>query len=148
MADSTRPDPFRYVGREFGSLRIALDRLVSDSLLRRSLFEQGGLDVDVYERDGKTVVEASLPGYTRDEIEVRLDEGVLSIRAEHHEAQEQLARNYYRRERRFGAASRRLPLPGVASDAQVDAQFRDGVLRIAIDPATGRPSKSIEVKDG
>lgn len=60
MADSTKPDPFRHVGQEFVGLSTALDRLVNDSLLRHSMVGgQGGLAVDVYERGGMTVVEAS-----------------------------------------------------------------------------------------
>ena len=132
MADSTKPEPSRFVERQFSSLRTALDRLMADSQLRSGGFDERGIDVDVYEREGKTVVEASLPGYRLEEVDVQLHDGLLTIRAEHREEQEEQGRNYYRRERRVGTISRRIPLPGITSDTEVNAQFKDGVLRIEI----------------
>ncbi len=147
MADVVRRDPFGFMDREFGSLRSALDRLMGESLLHNSLFE-GGVDVDIYEKDGKTVVEASLPGFKREEIDVRLRDGMLSITANHSEEEEDRQRNYFRRERRFGHVTRRIPLPANVRDEQVNAQYKDGVLRIELDvPAEAQP-KAIEIKDG
>lgn len=148
MADPVRRDPFSFVDREFGSLRTALDRLMSESLLRGSVFDAGSMDIDIYEHEGKTIVEAALPGYRRDEIDVQLHDGVLSISAQRTEGQEDTQRNYYRRERRSGRLTRRIPLPANVREDQINAQFKDGVLRIELDVPTDARAKPIEVKDG
>jgi len=148
MADIVRHDPFSFMDREFGSLRTALDRLMGESLLSGSVFGAGSMDIDIYERNGKTVVEASLPGFKREEIDVQLHEGVLSITAEHTEEQEDSQRNYYRRERRSGHLMRRIPLSVNVRDDQINAQFKDGVLRIELDVPGTAQSKPIEVKEG
>jgi HSP20 family protein len=89
--------------------------------------------VDISEVDGSLKVEASLPGFNKDEINVELSGGVLTIKARHEEEQEAREENYYRRERRMGAMSRRVELPGrVPDDADADAELRDGVLRITV----------------
>ena len=147
MADIVR-DPFSFMNREFGSLRTALDRLMGESLIRSSVFEAGSMDIDIYERDGKTVVEASLPGFKREEINVQLHEGVLSITAQHTEEEEDSQRNYYRRERRSGHLMRRIPLPASVREDQINAQFRDGVLRIELDMPGEAQAKPIEVREG
>ena len=148
MADVVRREPSSFTDREFGSLRAALDRLIGESRLRGFVLDAGSMDVDIYERDGKTVVEASLPGFKRDEIDIQLHEGVLSITAQHSEEQEDSQRNYYRRERRFGHLTRRIPLPASVRDDQINAQFQDGVLRIDLDVPAGAGAKLIEVKEG
>ncbi|MSQ42286.1 MAG: Hsp20/alpha crystallin family protein [Dehalococcoidia bacterium] len=61
-----------------------------------------------------------------------MNEGVLSIRAEHREDVAKNTPTYYRRERRYGATSRRIALPGVVADAPAEAELRDGVLRVEI----------------
>ena len=148
MADIVRREPSSSMDREFGSLRAALDQLMSESLLRGSAFDAGSMDVDIYERDGKTIVEASLPGFTREEIDIQLHEGVLSITARHSEEQEDTQRNYYRRERRFGHLTRRIPLPASVRADQINAQFKDGVLRIELDVPGDAEGKPIEVNEG
>ena len=72
--------------REFGSLRRAMDRFFDDSFFTA----RGSRDTsyatlpgDISERDGDLVVRASLPGFGRDEIDVRVNDGVLSISAAH-----------------------------------------------------------------
>ena len=145
MADITRIDPFRALDRDFGNLRAVLDRLTSDGF-RPSLIDEGSLDVDVYERDGKVVVEASVPGFKPGEIKVQLHEGVLAINAEHSEDTAKNEENYYRRERRYGAMSRRIALPGVVSDAPVEAELKDGVLRVEIAAPTQAQPKTIEIR--
>jgi HSP20 family protein len=148
VADIVRHDPFRLLDREFGGLRGALDRLWNEPFPRAGLLEEGALDVDVYQRKGSVVVEASLPGFAREEIDVQFHEGVLSIKAEHSEEHEEHDKNYYRRERHYGAVSRRLALPGIVTDAPVDATLKGGVLTIKIAaPATPVP-KPIEIKAG
>jgi HSP20 family protein len=117
-------------------------------LLRDGFIDEGAMDVDVYQRDGKVVVEASVPGFKEGEINLQLHKGILSITAEHREDsatnESRDGANYYRRERRHGSLARRIALPGIVGEAPVEATLHDGVLRIEIEaPANEQPQKIV-----
>jgi len=132
--------------REFGLLRRALDHLLADPLFKPREAEEGLLDVDVVEREGKIEVVASLPGFTKDEIDVQIHEGMLTIKGEHREEKETRDGRYIRRERRYGSIARSVSVPGVRGDVPVDAELKDGVLTVKIDAPALPPSKRIEVR--
>ena len=148
MADLMRRDPF-----EFGNLRQAMERLFDDSFFRMPRggvaaegWDEGTLPVDISEKDHALVVRASLPGYKKEDIDVQLNQGVLSITAKRNEEHEDRNERYYRRERSWGAVSRRIALPGIVHDADVQAQLKDGVLTLTIPvPERARP-KQIQIQ--
>lgn len=120
-----------------------------DRLFDRPSFDQeeGTLALDIYEQDDALIVEASVPGFTREDIDVQLHQGLLSIVAQRL-AQDGTAegRRYYRQERPMGAWTRRIALPGVVHDAEVDATMKDGVLTLRIPiPAAAKPRR-IEIR--
>lgn len=148
--DLTRRDPFP-------SVRQMMERFFDDSIFRDPFFsrlpyslstEEGTLPLDIREQDGKLIVEASLPGFAKENIDVQVHDGVLSIRAQHHEEQEDLNGNgrYYRRERTWGALSRRVALPGVVDDARVEAELKNGVLTLTIPLPEKASPKQIEIR--
>ena len=146
MADIMRRSPF-----DFGGVRQMMDRLFDDSFLHmpalgEGWWEEGTLPVDISEKDHELVVRASLPGFQKDEIDVQLREGVLSIKAERSAVEEVQDETYYRRERRTGSVSRRIALPGIVQDAPVDAALKDGVLTLRIQVAEAVRPKQIEIK--
>lgn len=148
MAIIVRRDPFAFTTRDFTT---AFDRLFSDawrrtSPARRGASGEGTLALDVAERDGEWLVRASLPGFSKDEVAVQVHEGVLSIEARHQQEETDDDTRYYRRERRSGAVSRRIALPGVLRDAEVEGELKNGVLTLRIPvPEQARP-KQIEIK--
>lgn len=105
-------------------------------------------DVEAFERKGEFVVRADLPGMTKDNINVEVQDNQLIIRGERKEEKEQKEKGYYASERSYGAFYRALPLPeGVKSD-EAKATFKDGVLEIAM-PAGKVPEKhgrQLEIK--
>ncbi len=126
-----------------------MDRLFDDPFFRQSSTARtrvAALPVDVLEQDGKLVVKASLPGFDKDDIDVRLDDGVLSIKAEHSDEREHTDERVYRRERRYGAVARRLALPSIADGADVEAELKDGVLTLSIPVPEANVPKQIEIK--
>jgi len=143
--DLIRRDPFG-----MDSLRQTVDRLFDDSFFRSPLLgrhdDEGPLALDIAEQDGKLVVRASLPGFTKEEIDVQVKDGILSIKAEHSEEAEHKTERYYRRERHFGALSRRVALPGMVSDSNVDAELKDGVLTLTIDAPAAEQTRKIEIR--
>ncbi len=102
--------------------------------------------VDISERDGALVVEASLPGYKKDEIDVQVHDGVLTIKAERKQQTEQRTEQYHRRERTWGAINRRIALPAEVDEANVDAELKNGVLTLRLPLPPQRLPKSIEVR--
>lgn len=149
MADIVRRDPFEGAGFPGLGLRQMMDRLFDDSFFRSPTFgswDEGTLAVDISEKDHEMVVRASLPGFKKEDIDVQVHEGVLSINAKHTEESEEKGETYYRKERRVGSMSRRIALPGVVHDAAVDAELKDGVLTLKLKlPEASRP-KQIEIK--
>ena len=145
MADIVRHDPFT-------SLRQTVDRLFDDSFFRDSFFrtpgrlmDEGTLPVDISETEGALVVRASLPGFQKEDIEVNVNDGVLSIKGQHSEAHEVQGEHFYRRERTFGSVSRRIALPGIVADADVHAELKSGVLTLRIPlPEKAKP-KQVEI---
>jgi len=142
MTEIVRRDPF--VG-----MRQIMDRLFDDSFVRQAHaggLDEGTLPVDVSEGDGALMVRASLPGFSAEDIDVQVHEGVLSINARHAEESATKDEHFYRRERHIGSVSRRLALPGVVRDAEVDAKLADGVLALTIPLPQKAQPKQIEIQ--
>ena len=137
MEGMARYDPFdsprefveRFFNRGFGPME-------------PSGYDEGALGVDISETDEELIVRASLPGFAEDEIDVQLHQGVLSIKAEHTVSEAHEDERYHRRERRWSTLSRRLALPGVLHDADVNAELQNGVLTLSIPvPAAAKPKQ-------
>lgn len=147
MPDIVRRDPFAFPS--FDQMHRVMDRLFDDSFFRGPLLERwdrSTLPLDVSEKDGKIIVRASLPGFTKEETHVELHDGVLSITAQHAEEKEEQGEQYYRRERHYGAVSRSVSLPGVITDANVDAELKDGVLTLTVDVPKEQLPKKVEIR--
>jgi len=108
--------------------------------------DQGTLALDVSENDEQVIVRASLPGFSKDSVNVELHDGVLCITAEQSEEHEDKGERYFRRERRTGSLSRRIALPGVASDDGADAQLVDGILTVTVPKARKESPRKVEIK--
>ncbi|MDX2148160.1 MAG: Hsp20/alpha crystallin family protein [Planctomycetota bacterium] len=108
----------------------------------RAAVEEGTLALDVSEDDSAVIVRASLPGFRKDDVDVEVHDGVLTIKAQHTEEKEENSERYYRRERRVGSLSRRVALPSVISEDKVEASLTDGVLTLRLPKIpTAQPKK-------
>ena len=145
MADITRRDPFGMPS----NLRTPMERIFEDPFFRHPMgfvSEEGTLPLDIAENDKEIVVRADLPGYSKDQLDVQVHDGVLSIRAQRSDEHEEQTDRYYRRERSWGSMSRRVALPGVVKDAPVEASLKDGVLTLSIAVPEQAGPKQIEIK--
>jgi HSP20 family protein len=108
---------------------------------------QPGFALDLSEDDANVIVRATLPGYTKDEINVEVDEGVLTISGEHHEEHTEgaLGEKFYRRERRHGSVQRRLALPMPVREDQAIAELTNGVLTLRLPKVQKAPAKKISI---
>lgn len=105
--------------------------------------------VDVHEKGKKYVIDAELPGVKKDDVNVTLDKGVLTIEAtmEDETSKEEEGR-VVRRERRFGSFSRSFYVGEGVKEKDISAKFKDGVLKLEVPKAElEQPErKKIEVK--
>jgi HSP20 family protein len=93
---------------------------------------EGVLPIDISEDDSAVYVRASLPGFKKENIEVEVHEGLLSIKASHAQDQEQRTERFYRQERRVGTVSRSISLPSTVEEAEIQAELKDGVLTLRL----------------
>ena len=143
MRQIVRRDPFQ-------TMRQMMDRVFDDSLFRplqrTHVWGEGTLAVDIAESEKDVIVRASLPGFKRDDIDVQLRNGVLAIKAERSQDEETGTEKFYRRERRSGSLSRRVALPSILHDAEVQGELEDGVLTLRIPIPERAQPKQIEIK--
>ena len=89
--------------------------------------------VDVREEDDKFVLEADMPGVSKDDLKVEVRDGVLTIAAEYKQESEDKGDDdrYVYRERRCGSVSRAFNVEGIREE-DITAEFRDGVLKLTL----------------
>ena len=145
MANLTRWDPF-------SDLRTTMDRLFDEGFSRpwRVIpsveYRESTFPVEVSETEGEIEVKASLPGVKPDEVEITVNNDVLTIKAEHkEETVEDKKRDYYRREIRYGAMQRSLSLPVSVDSDKAEARFENGVLALRLPKADAVRPKQIKV---
>ncbi|MGI9015054.1 MAG: Hsp20/alpha crystallin family protein [Phycisphaerales bacterium] len=100
------------------------------------------LPVDIAEVDNTIVVTASLPGYKKDQVNIEIHEGELTISAAFDESSDVTQGTVHRRERRTGSVMRRIALPTDVKSDEAQAELVDGVLTIRVPQADEvRPRK-------
>lgn len=102
--------------------------------------------VDVYEDENHYSLSASLPGLSREDVKVSLENGILTVSGERRLAESESPDNYTRIEQSYGAFSRSFSLPDTIDVAKVEATMDKGILTVTLPKAeTARP-KQINVK--
>ena len=104
--------------------------------------------VELFERGNNLVVRADLPGLSRDDVDVEIEDDALIIRGERHNDFEDQGEGYYRSERSYGSFYRAIPLPEGVDAHSCNATFKDGVLEVTLPKPAGQESsaKKIDVK--
>jgi HSP20 family protein len=107
----------------------------------------GGLTpaLDVYEDKDNIIVKADLPGLTKDDIEISLQDNVLTLRGEKKRDSEVKEENYYRLERSYGTFNRSFELPTSVDASKIEATFKNGVLQITLPKTEEAKPKKIKI---
>ncbi|MBM3770146.1 MAG: Hsp20/alpha crystallin family protein [Acidimicrobiia bacterium] len=126
-------DPFR----EFSQLQDRINRVFSDAYGRsdEGLMTSGAWvpPVDIYQNgDHEVVLKAELPDMQREDIEITVDNGTLTIKGEKKLSSEVKEEQFHRIERRYGTFSRSFSLPQTLDAGRVSADYRDGVLTVKL----------------
>jgi len=102
--------------------------------------------VDITESEDEYHVHAEIPGVSKDDVTVEFERGVLAIRGEKKSQHDEKTEKGHRRECSYGAFSRSISLPNDANAEQITAEFKNGVLDIAIKKSPDKKAKQIAVK--
>ena len=140
-----RFDPFR----DITAFRNDLNRLFTTALGGNVTGTQTWTPaVDVFETKDAVVLKVDLPGLTADEVDVEVDENVVTISGERVLKDTVEDGNYYRLERSYGSFSRSLTLPqGIKAD-EVVASFTDGVLAVTVPKAEEAKPRKVAIGGG
>ena len=101
--------------------------------------------VDIREEADRYVLQADIPGVSREAVDITLDDGVLTIRGERNREAGETGREYRRSERVHGAFTRKFTLPDTVDAEHISATVTNGVLEIAIAKAEKPQPKKISV---
>ena len=106
--------------------------------------------VDVAETDKAYEITAELPGIDEKNVEVKLANGVLTIKGEKQDEKEEKKKDYYMRERSFGSFQRSFQVPDGVDIDKIEASFRKGILSVTLPKSAEaqKAEKKIEVKAG
>ncbi|HVN49258.1 MAG TPA: Hsp20/alpha crystallin family protein [Bacteroidota bacterium] len=102
--------------------------------------------VDITEHEDAYVVKAELPGVNKDDVKITLESNILTIHGEKKQEKETKKENYHRVERSYGSFQRSFTLPTTVKSDKIEAQYKDGVLTVALPKAEEAKPKQIEVK--
>lgn len=102
--------------------------------------------VDIIENRDRYTLNAELPGISKEEVQVTLENNVLTIRGEKKTNADQKEGDVHRVERRYGSFERSFTLPAAVDVNKIDAQFRDGVLTLTLPKAEEAKPRAIDVK--
>jgi HSP20 family protein len=153
MATMMRWDPFQ-------DLRSAQDEMAQMSpILAHALGLQGQPQgsgratawapaLDISERKDAYLVTVELPGVEADDLEITLEDGLLTIQGERQFTSESSEEQFHRIERRYGAFRRSITLPAQVQAEQIEASFENGVLQIVVPKMEEAKPKRIQVRPG
>ncbi|MBD3370095.1 Hsp20 family protein [Candidatus Fermentibacteria bacterium] len=102
--------------------------------------------VDITESDKSIQVKTELPGLSRDDVEIEVANGVLTIKGEKREEKTDKEKSYHHREMRYGSFSRSFSLPVEVKADDAQASFNDGVLEITLPKEEKALHRKIEIK--
>lgn len=103
-------------------------------------------DTDIFERDGKIVVRADLPGMKRDDIDVSVQDDTLILRGHREEEKQIDGDNYYGSERATGRFYRAIALPDGVGPDEIEALYQDGVLEITFPKGEAQESRKVQIE--
>lgn len=140
----------------FGVTQWIPNQLFDMERLFESFFEnEGGFipdpfstRMDVSENERAVEVKMDLPGVTANDLDISVENNMLTIRGERKEEKEEgdKSKQFHRIERRFGSFSRSVLLPSMVNESEAVAEFNQGVLKITLPKSESAKPRKIAVK--
>lgn len=146
-------DPFGITGLTswgfpgLSNLRRAMNAMLDTAMTGDPSSVTFSPETDVYEKDGKYVVEIALPGFKKDDINLEVGDDSLTISARTSEEKKRDDGNrYHYREVRRGSFWRTITFPHDVDSSHVDASYQDGILKIIVPPIKPVEAKKVAIK--
>jgi HSP20 family protein len=119
-----------------------------NSLFKSPLFSETDWlpAVELLEEDGEFVLTAELPGMSKDDVELSVDDNVLTLKGEKKTEREEAHGRVHIREREYGTFERSFTLPRNVDAGKIRADFHDGLVEIHMPKGELAKSKHIEIK--
>ncbi len=145
MTTITRWDPFRAPT----TLQEQINRLFEDSFFRgrgdESALTTWAPAVDIYETEHELVVKADLPDVNEKDLDIRVENSMLTIRGQRKFEQSVKEEDYLRVERAYGSFTRSFSLPNTVNTEAMKAEYRNGVLTVRMPKREESKPKQIKV---
>ncbi len=143
MAMMTRWDPMR----DLQWMQEEMSRLFDDRLVGRTGESVGWTPkVDIYEDEEGVQLRFELAGVDPKDVEVRFENGVLTLRGERKLEREEKRENYHRLELSYGTFTRSFSLPGTIDAERIKADSKNGILAVQLPKKPEAKPKSIQIK--
>lgn len=139
-----RRDPFR----ELRGLQDEMTRLfagIAPLPSEDSVFGAWQPKVDIFEDEDALVLEADMPGVKREDLELTIENNVISLSGERKMEERKESENYHRVERSYGSFTRSFTLPRTVDTEKVKAEFKDGVLTVSLPKREETKARKINV---
>ena len=98
--------------------------------------------VDVYQKKENVIIKAEIPGVSKDDLNLFIDESTIRLDGQFKRENELKDENVYRTERYYGSFSRTIPLPAEVKPEQAKAEYKDGILSITVPKLEPTKTKS------
>jgi HSP20 family protein len=149
MANLARWDPFQ----DLLAIQDEMNQLFGQVMGQGSRAKEAGARawapaLDIAERNDAYVVTVEVPGVKPEELNITLENGVLTISGERRFETETKEEQFHRIERRYGAFRRSVTLPDRVTADAVEASFEDGLLQVVVPKAEEAKPKRIEIRAG
>src|SRR5437016_13533358 len=138
MTMITRIGPFRELANLFENFA---DGTGKDQLMAGTFVPL----VDVYEDEHKLVLKLEIPGVNESDLDVRLENNVLTVKGERKFEKEEKEENFHRIERRYGSFARTFRLPNTVDGDSADANYDKGILSISLAKRPEAKPKQIKI---
>ncbi|MGJ7460836.1 Hsp20/alpha crystallin family protein [Halomonas sp. MA07-2] len=147
--ESRAMSPFREIDRLFDTFfdRGSMPSRWEHPLWQRfAAFEKGMPKVDVIDRDAEVVVRAEVPGFEREELDVTVTDGAVTIKGDHREESKKEEGEYFHSEISRGSFTRTVALPGEIDADKAAASFKNGVLELTLPKHKKANRRKVEVR--
>lgn len=102
--------------------------------------------VDIHETESEFVISAEIPGISKKDVQVNVDDGILTISGTREQESDEKGKNFHRIERHYGSFRRSFTLPDNVDENTIKASFKDGILNLSIPKIPKTETKAIEIK--
>jgi HSP20 family protein len=109
-------------------------------------FEEGQLSIDVYETEKNIVIKSTIAGAKPDDLDITIDNDMLTIRGKRHDEEEKEGRDYLYQECYWGSFSRSVILPVEVDPRKIDASLENGVLTVTLKKIKKAGKVGVKVK--